>query len=184
MNEDFSLSKDELLLLTSMVGTKISTLSSSNPPDDDEFWWPLTLVGENRSIAISNEITTANYFAGSEDCGRLSISSATLPADTIYAKNINQRVTDIKVVTNVITFPEQAGCTAYSFIYPRALIFEFAHNALVIERGWRFQEYLIVSLQMLDDINLADELLEWYDPDEDAIKPQLTQKINSVTTIL
>lgn len=184
MNEDFSLTKNELELLNSMLGSKIYRLTSPKPPEGDEFWWPVTLVSDNHNITISNQLTVANYFDGTEDCGRLSVIAADVAETAVYEKNINQCVSDIKLVINTIKYSAQINHAAYSFVYPRALIFEFGSSCLLIERGWRFQEYLTINIQMLKNITLTDELPEWYDPDEDVVKPQLTQKIISIAKLM
>ena len=180
MNEDFSLKTYEMTILQHCIGKNLIKLFSAEKPDDGEFWKPVFLTFDDITIKLQNILTTANYFDDTEDCGRLSVELASnypVSDDTKYIKNVNQNVKDVRLLINRISFPSQDNMEPYKFIYPRALIFELSDRALTIERGWRFQEYLKIRLQDINQLHLVDEFDEWYDPDEDDAKPELTQEV-------
>ena len=141
---------------------------------------------DDTTIKLQNVLTTANYFDDTEDCGRLSVEQAanhSVSDNTNYIKDINQTIQNVHLLVNHISFPAQDNVEPYKFIYPRVLIFEFSDRVLTIERGWRFQEYLTIQLQDKNQLHLVDEFDEWYDPDEDNVKPILKQEIISLSSI-
>lgn len=186
MNENFSLHPDEIELLKSVVGANLEILGTQETPENDEFWYPIFLKFDRRTLKVSNDLSVANYFDGKEDCGRLTIADGGQEFPDAYTKMIMQPVNDIEIVTNCIAFPRQEaeGISAFKFIYPRALIFKFPDSVLSIERGWRFQEYLVAKLQDNSQIELIDEYDEWFDADDPAdIRPDFTQTTVSVTKL-
>lgn len=186
MNEDFSLHNEEIQLLQGLIGTTLQKISTNEAPEVDEFWWPLYLTGDGKTVKIFNDMRAANYFDTMEDCGRLTIAAGESVVPKVYTKNVGQSIQDIELVTNHIHFPPQEATdlAAFNFEYPRALIFKFSDSVLTIERGWRFQEYLVAKLQDKSQVELVDEYPEWFDADDpNDPRPEFRQSIVSVTKL-
>ena len=177
MNENFSLNPHEIKLLRQTIDQKIISLNTSHIPDEYDFWWPLYIELDGISLKITSELTVANYFDGKEDCSRLTIRASKDETPVDYVKTIQQVVHDVVIITKIISFPgtDTDNNVPFQFTYPRALLFQLDNCVLTIERGWHFEEYLMARLQDKNDIELTDELPDWYDPDEDCVKPTIRQ---------
>ena len=182
MNEDFSFNESEIKLLKKMIGEKLISLHTEHAPDENEYWWPIYIKFNNFSLTVVGQMTAANYYDGKEDCSRLTIKNNKDIIPAVYIKTVRHVVQDVILVNNIITYsyPDSPKTSFFKFIYPRALLVILDNCILTIERGWHFENYLVMRLQDKNHVELIDELPEWYDSEEDQIKPVIKQTRISV----
>ena len=131
------------------------------------------------AIVISNEMHEANLIGEEEEVTYFTIDKVDKEYDfrhfdddsTVTSMDINEKVTSIKVVNDLINYHDE-----YEISYDVAIIFVTDKHKYTISRDWFYMETMEISVDKdVDDILDKDTIIEQYRGESTDLKVEIVR---------
>ena len=174
---DHCITQEEKSLLKSLIGTKLLCFKSEKKDSWNRIFGNISLVSENAETEIRNELVSTMYFAGeTEDVSRFAVKKISkekpfklMIVSDIFETAVNEKITDIILVTDAITVQDSGKNTIYEISTTESIVIKTDNSTFVLSRDWHLEEimtFVKTSDYKRDIYPITDVVSEWSDEEE------------------
>jgi hypothetical protein len=171
------ITQEEKNLLKSLIGTKLLCFKSEKKDSWNRIFGNISLVSENAEIEIRNELSPTEYFGGeTEDVSRFVVKKISkenpftlMIVSDIFETTVNEKITDIILVTDAITVQDSGKNTIYEISTTESIVIKTDNSTFVLSRDWHLEEIMtfVKTSDYKRDIHpIEDVVSEWSDEEE------------------